>query len=76
MARKSADFEVVFHFPENDEGRKLLAKTLGNVHTKAIKEIIDKNVSDISKKNRIIMEVQNKLHQNKGGTQTPIDSGC
>jgi hypothetical protein len=65
MARKSIEFEVVFHFPRNDEGKRLLAKAIGDVHTKAIKGVIDKNISDINKKNKIITEVQNKLLKQK-----------
>lgn len=74
MARKSIEFEVIFHFPREEEGRTLLAMALGDVHTKAIKEIIDKKTSDIGKKNRIIMEVQNRLNHNKMETSN-IDSG-
>jgi len=47
MARKPAEFEVVFHFPSEKGGKQLLAKTLGEVHTKMIKEIINRKVNDI-----------------------------
>jgi len=61
MARKSAEFEVIFHLPNEEKGKQLLAKTIGEVHTKMIKEIINRKVNDISQKNNIILEVQKRL---------------
>lgn len=62
MARKPAVFEVVFHFPSEEGGKQLLAKTLGEVHTKMIKEIINKKVNDIGQRNKIMTEVQKRLY--------------
>lgn len=64
MARKSAEFEVIFHLPNEEKGKQLLAKTIGEVHTKMIKEIINRKVKDISQKNNIILEVQKRLSNN------------
>lgn len=61
MARKPAEFEVVYHFPSEEGGKQLLAKILGEVHTKMIREIINKKVNDIGQRNKIMTEVQKRL---------------
>lgn len=61
MARKSIEFNVVFHFPKEDEGRCLLSKTMGEVHTKIIGEVTDRKIVDIDQKNKIITGVQKQL---------------
>lgn len=61
MARKSIEFEVVFYVPKDEKGKILLAKTLGEVHSKLIKEIINRKVDNVSQKNKMISEVQKKV---------------
>ncbi len=61
MARKPAKFEVIFHLPSDDMGNELLAKTLGEVHVKMIKEIMNRKIKDIGQRNKMMTEVQKKL---------------
>lgn len=67
MARKSTDFNVVFHLPENEEAKQQLSKMIGELHVKLIHELLDKKTSDINKKNRIISEVLDKVRSNAHG---------
>lgn len=67
MARKSVDFNVVFHLPENEEEKQQLSKIIGELHVKLIHEILDKKTSDIDRKNRIISEVLEKVRSNTHG---------
>jgi hypothetical protein len=46
MARKSKEFETVFYYPNDEKGKILLAKTIGEVHSKLIKEIINRKVDN------------------------------
>jgi len=61
MARKSKEFETVFYYPNDEKGKILLAKTIGEVHSKLIKEIINRKVDNENQKNKIILEVQKKI---------------
>lgn len=61
MARKSADFEVIYHLPQNEEERQLLAIKLGELHLKIIKEVMNDKMIDITKKNKIISDIEKKI---------------
>lgn len=61
MARKPAEFEVIFHLPKDEKGKQLLAKTLGEVHTKMIKEIMNRKINDAVQRNKMMAEIQKKL---------------
>lgn len=61
MARKSIHVDVKFIIPKEEDGKKVLAEAMGDVHIKIIKEILNKKEGRIKEKNYIYKQIQKEL---------------
>lgn len=67
MPRKPVPCQINFHYPGEEEGKRLLAEVLGEVHTKIIKEILDTGIMEQREKNRVLAGIEKRLNDQDRG---------
>lgn len=57
MSRKKTPVNVVFHFPETEEGKQALAKKIADVHADVVYDLIKKQNCPSEQKTKLLNAV-------------------